>query len=251
MRLIYANILAVVVLMLAVACDNSIPESPSTGYGRIRLGISAEPEISITTRTVTTLTEAELANYNVTITYPDATSKTFEYSEMTEADLSVPVGHYTITVQNLTDAEAHPTNNTGYVQVRGESIVDVEQGKDTECSITCTPINSKVTLEYTAAFLDVFNTPTATLTQESRNVSISDAATPAYFKPGSVSWNIAMTYKHAADKEISSSGSFTTEAGKHSIIKFDISQGQLSVTVTVPTQVEEDTNFSDGFNPYQ
>ncbi len=232
-------------LLALLSCSK---ENPETSYGRISLGVSSDMEI-VVTRGITS--QADLAGYNISLSKDGILQWTKEYEDVRESDLIVPAGSYSIYVENLTDSEAH-AEGMGSVRVAGASDVDVIGDAISECTVDCTPVNSKVSCIYTENFKVVYGN-TAVVTLDAAGRSLEMEMTPysadggqtygseAYFAAGqNITWDLNATVlgvaKHYA-------GEFTTVKDKHTVVKFDAANtGMISITVTVDdkiSQVEE------------
>lgn len=209
--------IAAAALVAMTACNKTLIEGPvaDSEYGYINFGLSSDMEIVDTKATV----DKEGSTYNVYLKKGSAYqwSNYKEYSEIKEADLTVPAAtDYVIEAENYTETEAEAVNNSyGAVRVKGASSPFAVKAGETTNGVTvhCTPVNAKVTVGFAEDFLSVFTGAQVTLVDGSRKLEM----TPATVTKEVVETN--ETYKH-------------TTAETTSIAYFNVDNGVLSWSIT-------------------
>lgn len=263
------TILIAAALVAMVSCNKTLIETPvlESDYGYINLGISADTEMIETKAPVT---GEDLNDYRVVLkkvdngvetvvnswnSFPDNENGYLTYSTVTDPDNAdilwkVPAGKYKIYVENK--AEANCYTGAGEAYINGVGSVDVVAGISTECSVSCTPKNSKVTAVYGAEFAQSFDVESLSLIlteSASRNVNLAvgngdhGTAAAAFFKANtSLTWTLtAELANDNTNTEKNYTSTFTTEAGKWTKITFNsgnTTDGKISITITA----------DDGFN---
>lgn len=273
--------IAAAVLAALTACNKTLIESPvaDSEYGYINFGLSSDLEI-VDTKASATVTKNN-STYNVylkqgtTDKWTSGDKNYKEYGDIAENDLKVPAGTYVIEAENYTETEAEAANNGyGDVRVKGSSqSFNVVAGASTaKVTVSCVPVNAKVTVAFADGFTDVFNTPTITLIDGSRNLAMTPATAAAvtsdqtttynhtvevgtsvaYFNVdnGALSWKIEAivgeskkTYSSTFTVEANKWNKITFKAGKNGNIVFDLSAD------TVITDSIEITPEIDPLNP--
>lgn len=157
-------IFAAAALVAMTACNTSLIERPQSEYGTISLGITADVEM-IETKAMQAVTGNDLNTYNITLTKGSTTVwGPKEYSAINDADLKQSAGAYVVTAENLTETEAESANSgKGAVRVKGTGEVTVLAGQTQSANVECSPVNTKVTVDYAEGFALVFTEPTVTL----------------------------------------------------------------------------------------
>lgn len=257
------TIIAAAALVAMTACNKTLIETPMTdsNYGYINLGITADTEM-VVTKGISATDVNDINTYNVALLVKSAgeyvpfwTSEKFEDVTINEgyieySDLSdpifwtVPAGEYMIVVENKTISEALVTN--GAVRVEGTETFKVNAGAAKAVDVSCTPVNSKVTVSKTAAFDAAFTASSVSVTGAGRNFYLNWTAKPevksntlyneAYFNAATqIAWNLSVTLTDGTNKTYSNSNALTTGAGTWSNIDFDASttNGSINVTITV------------------
>lgn len=253
-------------LVLTIACDPQSLDGPNepTGYGYIRLGISAQPEVFVTTRGAT-----DVDDLLITLVKDDGTAvwENITYANLKEPQI-VEAGTYTITASNVESIEAAYSANDGLGQARIASesqTLTVNAGGSTEVTLDCKPKNAKVTFKYTEAFKAAFPGCTAVTLNQTSPIERKDVSLPlslssesdaeknlyaAFFEPGSVTWKLNLNKDGITNTPY---GTTTAEAGKWTIVTLDAktdSNGSLTLSVEVDGTVQEIT-INQGFNPYK
>ncbi len=259
------TLLAAAALIAMTACTKeNIIMTSEAGYGYIDFGVSTDTEL-VVTKGLSSSTD--LSGYNFTLKNEANSSYIWQEKEYNTIDADackVPAGKYYVSVQNLTDAEAHPNGQMGSVQVKGEvSNFNVTAGATQTCTVNCTPINSKVSCIYTQKFYDVFGTSAAvtldpgsskrnlamTMTKQVAIGQTQTYGSEAYFPANqTVTWELVGT---ASGVQKKFSNTFNTQAGKWSVITFDISgdSGVINITVTVNGQISEVVSVDGSIDP--
>lgn len=253
------TIIMAAALAALTACNKTIIETPVPGYGYISLGVSADAE-TVVTKAEEILTEDELEGYLFTLN--NGTSNTWEnksFSTITEKDKKVPSGQYTMTVKNISDADAVKGN--GAMQLVGTKEFEVLSGKETQVEVLCSIANTKVTVALGEGFGndndDVF-TVTAepvVLTQGSRTDILmtpgehdSEGTEEAWFNAGTaITWRLTATVKNTSQTNIYS-GTIAAEdvvAKRWNKLTFKAgTNGNITLTVKV-----DETTTTETFTP--
>lgn len=237
-------------LVAMTACNKTIIETPMAEYGTISLGVSTDTEM------VVTKAGEDLSGYNVTLKQGDDEKWTKEYSAIQDSDLKVPAGTYTLYVENLTEAEAAPVSEKGAVRVAGQEDVTVKAGIDNPVMVTCTAINSRVTVAHD--FGETFSDPVITITDGSRALGMAwghEIENGAYYSAGkSISWNLTVTLGDGTTKKTYSKANATTTVEKKwTQINFSPSNtdGNIKVTIVVDGTISETVEVSETINPLE
>lgn len=264
-------------LAAMTACNKSVFETaaPSEGFGYINLGISADAEM-VVTKTATT--PADINTYNVRLLDNNSspvwktenganTDGWMEYSEaIANTKLwQVAAGTYTVEVENLTVTEAYANtdnndNPNGKLRLAGSSgDVTVKAGQKTPCTVNCTAANSKVTFTTDNNFGNVFTTSATSLTVTMGNRTVSytllgtdhEAATPAFFEAGEVTWTLN-TKVGETTKKYTSKTPLKLVAGQWTKVTFSSSttDGQITLTITVDERMTTE-NVTAEINPLE
>ena len=230
-------------LAALVSCNKSVivssVEAEEPGF--ISLGISTS-DVMVETKALAANTS--LAGYNITLTNKK-TSETWteEYeTAVANADLwKVAPGTYTIKVENKTEEEVYRTS-AGEVRIAGQKDVTVTAGKTSECTVSCQPVNAKVSFCATSDFLSIFSAPSVSVTNGTRTVDLGtvggDFGKAAFYNPGKITWNLTATVD---GKSKNYSGELTLVAKQWSKVTFNTSStnGVISITITVDGTMTE------------
>ncbi len=249
--------IAALALVAMVGCNKNIIESPAVAeseYGYINLGVSADTEMVVTKGVAA---NEEYASFNVTLKQGGQTVDGWpkEYSAITDDDLKVAAGTYSIYVENLTSEEAHPESAKGQVRVSGTNSVVVKAGLPSACEIMCNPVNTKVSFNYTEKFAQVFTSHEVNVGTATRNFNLTTAldtetvADAAFFESEQLAWTLKATNANDVVKNFSKT--FTPEAGKWTIITFTVgdTDGTINVTITVNGTITEEVKVTETIDP--
>lgn len=167
------TILAAAALVTMAACNKTLIENPvaDSDYGYINLGITADTEMGIATKASGNVPGA---SYRVKLEYKESGSWTNKWNNLAQGDgvledgwvsysyltsnnsglLTVPVGTYKFTVENIAENNVYDESNpNGQMYVKGESgEITVVAGKSVSGSVQCTVKNSKVIVKKGADF---------------------------------------------------------------------------------------------------
>ena len=237
-------VFAAAILAMAACNKNVIDGGVEAGYGYIDLGISSDTEM-----VVTKADGDGFGGYNVTLKKDGKVMEGWpkEYAEaIADAELwKLEKGNYSVYVENLTVAETYETE-AGVVRVAGETAVTVVAGVSTDCTVNCTPVNTKVSFAYTTEFDTVFDTPSVTVAgcaYRSEDVEMTIATShlednAVYFEPAELTWTLK-AYINSVEKTYSKP--FTTQLGKWSQITFTTgsTDGEISLIVTVDGEITD------------
>lgn len=257
------HFLAVAGLLSLVSCSNS-DEPQVEQFGTISLGMSAD--ITVSTRTETTLTPTDLANYQITLEQGGETKKNGTYSTLFQdrKTMTVQTGSgYTLTAASCTDAEAESANsNQGQIQYKGtSSTFTVHANQNTDVDVKCTVANAQVSVTWDSSITGstAFSELKAEV-YENSNTSRTFAFTNNAENDPQPFFNIdsdpklvgTITYKFNGNNKSYAITGIDLAAAKH--IKLAISasseSGQITVTITVDNTVE-DVDKPIVINPYE
>ena len=154
---------AAAALVAMVSCNKTLIETPESEFGYIDLGISADTEMSVTTKA--TVDQTTLNSYYVTLMKEGENNSqdtnvwgsAKQLTSISENDKKVQAGSYYIVVENKTAADCHPNNEVGekHIYAKGEA-VPLTAGGTAVLSAAASVINSKVTVDYTELFSNTF-----------------------------------------------------------------------------------------------
>lgn len=245
------TIIIAAALAAMTACNKNLIEmTPAQELGTISLGVTADTEM------VVTKAGSEFDTYNVTLKQGADVKWTKEYSAIQESDLKVPAGTYTIEVENLTEAEAAPTDNKGQVRVAGTADVTVQAGVSTPATVNCSAVNSRVTVANT--FTEgVFTSAVATITDGTRGFEMAwghAEENGAYYSADKViGWTLNVTLANGTKKTYSKSSATTTVAKKWTQINFTNlnTDGTITVNIVVDGTITETVVVSETIDPLE
>ncbi len=252
------TIIAAAVLAAMTACNKNIIEHPASeaGFGYINLGVSADTEMVMTKGVAE---NADYNDFNVTLKQGEAVKWTKEYKDITEADLKVAAGTYTIEVENLTSDEAHPAGEKGEVRVSGSAQADVKAGLPEDVTVACRPVNAKVSFNYTAKFAEVFKTSSVKVGTAARTLAVNmqldtdskETLDAAFFESENLTWTLNTT--NANDVEKTYAKTFKPSANKWTVVTFTVGDvaGTINVTITVNNQITEEFSITEEIDPLQ
>lgn len=233
-------------LAALVSCNKSIIEMPvaSDAKGYIVLDV-ATSDVMVETKALAA--NESLDGYNITLINKttSATIWTKEYGEaVADASLwKVDPGTYTIKVENKSAAEVYPDNSSaGEIRIYGETDVPVTAGKSSVCTVSCSPVNGKISFNGTDNFLSIFTDPTVTVTDNTRTASLGTVSktfgNAAFYNPCTVTWTLKAKVESV---EKSYTGDVTITAAHWSKVTFDVSStnGVINVTISVNDTMTE------------
>lgn len=230
-------------LAALVSCNKSVivssVEADEPGF--ISLGISTS-DVMVETKGLTA--NADLTNYNITLIDNDTPSKplwTKEYADaQAESVWKVAPGTYTIKVENKTEEEVYRTN-AGEVRIAGEAEVTVKAGQTSTCTVSCVPVNAKVSFCATSEFFEVFSAASVSVTDGTRSVDLGSVGTDfgaeAFYNPGEITWNLSAKIGETTKPY---SGVVKLSAKKWSKVTFGTSStnGVINITINVNGTME-------------
>ncbi|MGM9786064.1 MAG: DUF4493 domain-containing protein [Candidatus Cryptobacteroides sp.] len=236
-------------LAALVSCNKSIIEMPvaSDEKGYIVLDV-ATSDVMVETKALAA--NASLDGYNITLINKTTSAKwTKEYGEaVADASLwKVDPGTYTIKVENKSENEVYPDNSSaGNIRIYGETDVPVTAGRSSTCTVSCSPVNGKISFYGTDNFLSIFTDPTVTVTDNTRTASLGTVSNTsenaAFFNPCTVTWTLTAEVESV---EKTYTGDVTITAAHWSKVTFDVSStnGVINVTISVnDTMTESDVD---------
>lgn len=262
-------------LAAMTACNKSVLETatPSEGFGYINLGISTDTEMVITKAGGEETTTPGLSNYMVGLFNSEGTAiwsddetnikdgyATYSYVTASEqANLwKVPAGTYTVKVNDGNATTVYgETNTLGKVRVEGSNTVTVTAGVSSNCQVTCTPANAKISFITTDDFNKVFTSPSVSLKVKddaSTNKSYGtlgtsfDSAAQAYFEPVTITWTLSTTISSVSKTY---SNDITLVKAKWTQVTFTTSStnGSISLNIVVNGNITETINLNVTIDP--
>lgn len=232
-------------LAALVSCNKSVivssVEAEEPGF--ISLGISTS-DVMVETKGLAA--NNDLTSYNITL-INKSTSKTVwtkEYeAAQTDADAwKVAPGTYTIKVENKSESEVYPNNTSaGEIRIAGETDVTVNAGQTSTCTVSCVPVNAKVSFCATSEFFEVFSAASVSVTDGTRSVDLGSVGTDfgaeAFYNPGEITWNLSAKIGETTKPY---SGVVKLSAKKWSKVTFGTSStnGVINITINVNGTME-------------
>lgn len=253
--------MAVAGFMSLASCSNS-DEPQVEQFGTISLGMSAD--ITVNTRTETTLTNEELANYQITLKQGEEIKKNGTYSTLFQGGNTMIVNTgtgYTLTAASCTDDVAESANsNQGQVQYKGTSeAFTVNANQNTDVAVKCTVANAQVSVTWdssianSSAFTDL-KAEVYEKSNESRKFTFTNSDTdphPFFNIDNDPKLVGTITYKFNGNSKSYAISGIDLAPAKH--IKLAISastnSGQITVTITVDGSVQDEDHPIE-INPY-
>ena len=266
-------------LAAMTACNKSVLETatPSKGFGYINLGISADAEM-VVTKTQGESGESPTPDYsnymvglfdetgNTPIWTGDNTNITngyANYSYVTATEQAnlwrVPAGTYTVKVYDGNKTTVYDeANPLGKVRVEGSKTVTVAAGRPSNCTVTCTPVNAKVSFITTSYFNEVFSTPSVSLKVKGAtddtalrygNVGTSfDDAAQAFFEPVTITWTLSAKL---GSETKTYSKDITLQPAKWTQVTFTTSStnGNISLNIVVNGEITETIKLNVTIDP--
>ena len=246
------------ILMLAmltlVSCQqqDDLRPSPSTAEveskGRIVLSLSSDPEVYIETRSTQL---SDISSLDFTLTGQTTSGEAIANDSLTFANDGTDnegrprfaaifeAGTYTLTATTKATISS-PANGAGAPAYSGTSAsFTITQGGIATTSIDLgTPTNAKVTVALDNTFSTKYEQPRITITDGTRSVTITDAATAAAATTGQSTYglptatyfdipaNSTLSYSITADAKsgshvtdvVDAPGTITVAAGRHTVI---------------------------------
>ncbi len=234
-------IIAAAALVAMTACNKNLIEvsTPEADYGYISLGISADTEL------VVTKTDVDKSNYQVSLYSSDGVLQgTKVYSAISEEGWKVAAGKYKFKVENILEAKIYGSEvNSGkgqlYIAGESENVFEVHAGLTTEQTVNCSVKNSKVSFQYTEAFLEVFPTYNLNVASADKTFSLSmlqagadkNTLESAFFAPGQVTWTLNATRQDSETKQYTSS--FDAAVASWTIVTFSVGSTDSTIKVTI------------------
>ncbi len=225
--------LLITVLMITTACSESeLTEGERTGI--VRLDINTLTSTNTRALNKETYNPQQLAVV-IKNDSGDVIKQTDDYTEWKDEEITLPVGHYTLTASS----NGFDGNESGFdiPYYSGQGSFTVGENTLQTVSVTCTLATVKVTVNFTDRFKSVF---------QAAHVSVSssvDAITPldfvmsdtydssiaGYFPVGNISAKISVT---SANGDFSSIREFANvKARDHYILTYDVSESGNSTII--------------------
>lgn len=140
------------IALIAAACTNNDEPVQECGQINLTLENSTAPEIEVSTRTVTDLTETDAKDYNIQVLQNDNVKlESTNFLTFKNTTFIFPIGSgYTVTAESCTE-EVGQSANDGVGQIRyfGTSApFEVRTNEISNVKVTCTMANAKVSIAY-------------------------------------------------------------------------------------------------------
>lgn len=257
-----------VVAFGAVSCNDVRIEAPAD-YGELSVVLAGEPVVDVVSKAYSELTADKAKDYYIAVydnqecTGTPKVSKT-KYSELSNPIL-IPAGTYYVWAESCETGIAE--NGNGCMRLAGTSeAVVVRAGFSESAIVDCSVVNAKVSVVFDSSVAGKFkdNALTVTLkrTDPSRTLDAeySEGGKEFWFNAGSlvkyeISGISALTSERVtATGTITGTGEDGTLAARDNIqlnIKAVSSNGILTLTPSVDTNVEKEDDITVGFNPYE
>ena len=151
------------IALIAAACTNNDEPVQECGQINLTLENSTAPEIEVSTRTVTDLTETDAKDYNIQVLQNgNVKLESTNFLTFKNTTFIFPIGSgYTVTAESCTE-EVGQSANDGVGQIRyfGTSApFEVRTNEISNVKVTCTMANAKVSIAYDEVFAQVFVIP--------------------------------------------------------------------------------------------
>ena len=144
---------------LLLACSSDA-ESPESKQGCFTFGLTSEGLVEeVQTRATHQLSDAEAADYNITLTDADGLVWSRPYADITLADRTQPLGGgYVLSAEDCTLEEAESLNEGwGCRRIAGASdSFSIVEGQTTPVTITCGMANAGLCVIFDKSFTDYF-----------------------------------------------------------------------------------------------
>ena len=154
------HIIPFIAACLLAACSSD-EVSSNFGLGEFSFALAQDNLVEeVQTRAARELTAAEAADYSITLTDADGTLWTRQYSEITEADRTQPLGDgYLLSAEDCTVEEAETLNDGwGCKRIAGTSdFFSIVQDQTTPVTINCGMANAGLCVVFDKSFTDFFS----------------------------------------------------------------------------------------------
>lgn len=252
----------IITLLAAVLCsacvhEQDMPVAPL--QGTFSLGLSTDLAVEVETRAAVQLTSDEAADYLVTLWDNGMAVWTQKrFADVTPADCTQPLnGEYTVTAENLTEADAERTNaGWGSRRYAGTSeAFTLVANQTTHVAVPCSMTNAGLTVVFEKSFTDFF-TDYAVTTDDRRALKFSSEDAPSdgvyptafYNIPdggASLSLDVIITAAAGWDGTTRLTRTLTLQPGR--IIRLHIYKGiPEPVTGTMGVFITYDETFDEG-----
>lgn len=231
------SLLALFCFVLLVSSCNE-DEKQAMGHGKLNLQLSANPEVvEMTTKATTTSTLPEVAEFSLALYKSESLVNSWNRFDEFPADTKFPIGNYSMT------ASYGDNSNEGFdlPAFSGSQKFKIADEEITDVSITCSLTNVKVSVDYSDEFKKYFSAyTTSILSATGKTLQFTkDESRPAYFKPGSLTVNMAVTNTTGVSSNMEVAKVSDTEARSHYRFHFDVDAGSATLTVTFDDATEE------------
>ena len=164
------HIIPLIAACLLTACSSDIAD-PKSRLGEFSFALAQDGLVEeVQTRASRELTATEAADYTITLTDMDGTVWTRQYSQITEADRTQPLGDgYLLSAEDCTAEEAE-TSNEGWGCHRIAGISDpfsIVKNQTTPVTVNCGMANAGLCVIFDKSFTDFF-TEYAVTTDDTR-----------------------------------------------------------------------------------
>lgn len=244
------KILFVAASLVAMVACNKVAISPAElQNGYLAFDIASD-DVVVETKAVSA---EDLGNYNVTL----GGQWTKKYSEIMNQTFTLAPAQYTLSAENMTETEAETGN--GALRIASPVLnVTVVANETTTETLACVPQSSKLTLQYTDAFKEVFSSYSFELVKKDGTARKDGVTTLSVAENMPVFYNgdVVLTYTLKGVHELNGlktlTGDITLSKGHSLTVKADQSSqsGGLKIQITADDTLIEDTDQTITIDPY-
>ncbi len=243
-------------LLSLAACNKAVIDSQMAGEGSLSFSLNAD-DVLVSTKA--TVGAEELAQYNVilTPTQDHQTGWTKTYAEVIGQTFVMSAGTYKVYAENITALEAE-TGNGALRVAAPEQNVTVTANQTGTATLNCVAKSSKIVVEYTQAFTDVFDNYSFVVSKLNGSLRADGAkdltlahGVPAFYN-GSVELQYTLTGTHELNGNKTLGGTINLKEG-HSlkvVVNQSSASGGLGITITANDELIADVDQNVTIDPY-
>lgn len=252
------------IALIAAACTNNDEPVQECGQINLTLENSTAPEIEVSTRTVTDLTETDAKDYNIQVLQNgNVKLESTNFLTFKNTTFIFPIGSgYTVTAESCTE-EVGQSANDGVGQIRyfrTSAPFEVRTNEISNVKVTCTMANAKVSIAYDEVFAQVFNGYTVEVSTEAEpsriitfdsNGKCNSIYDAAFFNIDSKNPNLKCTVSGTYKGNVrTATQTIQLEAAKWYKLNIKTSaSGRIDMGISVDDTVEEKPQDVE-INPY-
>lgn len=243
-------------LLSLAACNKAVIDSQMAGEGSLSFSLNAD-DVLVSTKA--TVGAEELANYNVILipTQDGQTGWTKTYADVIGQTFVMSAGTYKVYAENIT-AQAAETGNGALRVAAPEQNVTVTANQTGTATLNCVAKSSKIVVEYTTDFTDVFETYSFSVSKldgskradGAESLSLTHGV-PAYYN-GSVTlkYTLTGTHKHNGSKTLGGTIDLTEGHSLKVVVNQSSASGGLGITITANDELIADEDQNVTIDPY-